>query len=347
MTLRGGKPPVWPKAVILLAVCFFVLVLLFLYRLTGQEEENVSDVASGKKPEASREDSPMPVGAAGPVIAQTTEAGEKALPGQEQEHPETLLEKYIELSRKHVDPPKTPLEKYPGFRTGDDMRIDEEQYMEDERARQAYIAECMQKKAFLYHPEEGRLVEAGEMLSQEDIQEIMHDPNEDYLQQLGPGEREAWYMALVGVPDPYREDVDIDVENDGGCVGESLRKIPGVFAARIQLKEEYDRLEEKIKNDPEVVFARQERDRCLDAKGYLSAFPPGLDPKGSSERLSALLSDPEKSRILLEYGMEREMALKKCSPVLEQAEYAAAVRHEKRFIEQHRDVLEPVRQQYR
>ena len=229
---------------------------------------------------------------------------------------------------------KTPLSEYAGFQ---DFNKDNEKYEKEQQIREKLTAECMQDNGYLYLPTSDIEVNPEMDLSPEELMDLTKDPNEEHIKQLASEEYKAYYMALYGVPDPNAEDLSIDFNTGGGCAGEALRSIPGVFAARIKLAKEYRAMEEAIQNDPVVVSAKQNMLRCMEAKGY-SSSPPDAPSPDDIERLSR--EDPEKMQQMVLDAVKRQVVSSDCLSPLNEAKLKARIKHEKEFVEKYQDVLE-------
>lgn len=128
-------------------------------------------------------------------------------------------------------------------------------------ARETYITQCMEQKGYPYTPvlpvKVDETVNIDHLLRQK-------EPNIDYANSLKQSEREAYYMALNGVPDPN----DPGGPGGGGCMGEAFDTIPGVYAMRSELGVQYRRMQRSVKQDSEVQEAEQRWSTCMQQHGY-------------------------------------------------------------------------------
>ncbi|GBE22980.1 MAG TPA: hypothetical protein ENH00_08110 [Actinobacteria bacterium] len=112
--------------------------------------------------------------------------------------------------------------------------------------------------------------------------EYSTDPNIDYAESLPEKERQAYYMALLGVPNGIAEGVpstatsppfeSVPLEDreeaflesfDGGCEGDAYRALPGIYTGRAILTPERHAMTLAIENDPGTRAARESWALCM------------------------------------------------------------------------------------
>lgn len=240
------------------------------------------------------------------------------------------------------DPPiPSPLAEYPGF--GHNIDRDEAQFELEEQEREDMVADCMSGQGYKYTPAPS-IVLRGE-LGEEDLERLLSeastDPNDAHVASLSEEQRQAWYMALTGVPDPNApEAADLpDFESGGGCVGEALRQLPGVYALRQQLQPELDAMEEAIATDSRVAVEEQEWSRCMQTKGYDFGSPSAMH--AAVDETAAELSDFASAAEELEaQQLKASQAGQECYLPLSRTIKAVRDEHEQTFVSQYREILE-------
>jgi hypothetical protein len=179
--------------------------------------------------------------------------------------------------------PASPLAAYPGF--GHSPAADEARYRREQASRERRIASCMRDKGLAY------VAEAPLERTQAQTPDRRHasarpvDQNERHAASLSPSQRAAYYMALYGVPDPNDDTAKLwkpGSPTGGGCWGDALRAIPGVYSARSALAGEFADMRRSIVEHPAVKTAEQSWQTCMRAQGldYESprAFYQRIDP---------------------------------------------------------------------
>ncbi len=232
-----------------------------------------------------------------------------------------------QLSAQSGGPSKTsPLSVYPGF--GHNDRADEARFIREEAERERTIASCMRNAGFRYNPAPSVVV-TGPMLNPASKSAGPIDQNERYARSLADDKRSEYYVALYGVPDPNDQTNLWDPRSatGGGCSGNALRAVPGVYAGRSALIEEYETMLTEVRADGRVKQAEAKWAECATSKGLSFATPTAayadldLNPQGSAAR---------------------RQLMAECAASSSLNEIAAEVRaeHEARFVTQHKATLE-------
>jgi hypothetical protein len=198
-----------------------------------------------------------------------------------------------------------------------DPEAAEAQFAEEERARQEIIAACMQREGFEYTPvdysqfdtfsediddwgspewtaewgfgittQRFSQAQVGPNLKgwddsrfEEGEADAFVDPNDDYIQSLGPAEQEAYYEALYGGDDafPTIDESMSEEEQEAlfeemtfepqGCEGEAFTEDSG-FSFYMEFEDELEEMEKRFEADPRVAERRQEITSCVADKGH-------------------------------------------------------------------------------
>jgi hypothetical protein len=203
-----------------------------------------------------------------------------------------------------ADRPSSPLAAYPGF--GHNWQEDEAQFEGEEHKREQFLVQCMKEEGFEY------LEAPSVSLDDVSLEEFVNyeDPNEVYVASLTPADRERYFVALTGVPNPESENLADQPDlktyvGDTGCLGEARAAIPGVFAARSALMDEYEEMKRAVLSDAGIVAAFAQWAECMDQRGY-----PGLSSPSDIYRSvddAALEGTAESSQALLA-GAQQELA---------------------------------------
>jgi len=232
-----------------------------------------------------------------------------------------------------------------------DAAEEQEKYQEQEREAQQRIAECMRAEGFEYTPvdyseinsfEEAALNEpewgsdewvetygfgiSTQRFSQAQVgpdligyddsftqeYEDFEDPNQDYVESLGPEEQNAYYEVLYGAetgPDIDFENMTEDEINQAyddyyqneyvatGCQNVAYEEIyeeGGIFGEDsefMRFQNEFgDELEElfnRVESDPRLVEAREKISTCVSDKGY----PEYIDEQSVYEDIDNRMND--------------------------------------------------------
>lgn len=200
------------------------------------------------------------------------------------------------------------------FPTFDQDSIEEQeaQWADQERQRQQLIAECMAQQGFEYVPVDysdqvffggfddeldptsrewaatygfGYTTFSGTDEVFEESEAEWIDPNQEYIEGLTEGARDAYYEALYGTPpefDPNLSDEEFDQlleENPDlfepqGCEGEAwistddFAQVGDVFQV---LGDKFDELYERVEADPRIAAFEREWAECMTGKGHAYA----------------------------------------------------------------------------
>lgn len=238
----------------------------------------------------------------------------------------------------------SPLAAYPGF--GHDPEADEARFEREERERERRTSECMAAAGWEYRPQPP--VEADGFATPEEAAAWADaDPNRAYVERLSPAGRREYHRTLHGVEDPYAESADALADPadplGGGCAGAALLAVPGVFAARNELREEVRELERAIAGDPRVADAERRRSACMTARGHAAETPADLFAAVDEAALAgaAGASAAAEAEALARLDAARtdaaDCALQAGLPP---ALAAARAEHEELFVRRHRRVLD-------
>lgn len=183
-----------------------------------------------------------------------------------------------------------------------DEEASQQQFLEQERERQALVAECMAGQGFDYVPiepgqEMGVASWPGEGLSPAEFTEQygygmatlfeesmvapeereVVDPNAATVEAMSETERLAWDTALYGMPEeqeppPAGEGGEVTITESfygGGCEGEASEAVYGgqeeQFEEFNELFEDYD---ERLRSDRRIVDAEASWVACMAEEGY-------------------------------------------------------------------------------
>ncbi len=239
------------------------------------------------------------------------------------------------------------LAEFAGF--GHDVEADEQRFEEEELAREEFISQCMQEMGFTYLPAPSVALDDIESLEREAFNAAMAeaatDPNEAYIRSLPPTMLETYYVALVGVPDPNAsEAADLpDFKTGGGCLGDALRKIPGVYAAFAELRQEFDAMEDNFRQDPRVATANMAWSRCMENRGLQFTSPSmlraALDESGMKLRQSEV-DDAQFSQLQTEQ-QQMVASERSCDESTALTETLDTIRvvYETEFVREHGEIL--------
>ncbi len=240
-----------------------------------------------------------------------------------------------------ADTPKTKksLADYPGF--GGDFAADELRFNQEEQQREAFIASCMHAQGYVYQPAASILVDMDITTDIEDLVASLQDPNESYVASLGQAEREYYYTALVGVTEPNALEADElpDFTNGGGCVGEALRQIPGVYVAKNELRDEYNDMASAIENDPRIEEARMVWVRCMQGKGYDFESPVAVFDEIESYYLEQTQAN---QAINDEYYQTVIMTSEACEAIIAPIMNEVSSDYERKFVKENNAILNTI-----
>jgi hypothetical protein len=245
-----------------------------------------------------------------------------------------------------LPPAKSPLAQYPGF--GHDHQADRARFQRQELAREQTIARCMQRSGFEYTPVPA-IVNPGIPRAREVLSTRQH-PNARYVASLSPADRIRYNLALYGVPDPNDEQNlwDPGSPTGGGCLGEAMRQIPSVYAAKSALMESHRTMVRSVAQDARMRAAEQRWADCMRARGYQYASPLTL----YAEVDRAAVHGPPPGRSMAEVQQRNHEArapARECnsSAGLDSTIEAVRVEKETEFVRDHRDVLDRHRERQR
>jgi hypothetical protein len=215
------------------------------------------------------------------------------------------------------------LAAWPGV--GGDPARDEQVYAVEYAARERLIQACMRARGFTYRPIP--------LLSMASAAPPA-DPNRVTVERLSAPERQAYDMALAGVPDANDPGVSFDPETGGGCLGEAHRSLPGIFRLPGELENAVAETRAEAAVAPEVVRAAATWRACL------TEAVPGLARAGGLEGPGDLREALDLGTIT---GPARDAAVQedqRCRAVYDRAFSQAIVTAEEAFVLRHADALE-------
>ncbi len=246
----------------------------------------------------------------------------------------------------HAD---SPLAAYPGF--GHHAEADEKQFEREELARERLISRCMEREGFRYVPAPS--IPLKEFASpSEAMAALRDDPNGRYERALAEEERARYRVSLYGVENPTSENADDQPDpagTGGGCLGEAVRTLPGVFAAKAALQDEYDAMRRAVMSDLRVKAAERHWAACMEGLGH----PVDVSPRALEERQDAELAElvgpteaelPTREALAAlgeKHRAEREVTMR-CARKVDLPGVVSSVRadHEARFVAEHRETLD-------
>ena len=233
-------------------------------------------------------------------------------------------------------PTPTPLAKYPGF--DHNPEADELRYEQEELAREALIAKCMAGYGFPYVVSAPSILIDGPVTRDEFREFAENDPNTIYEESLSPEARQRYYVALYGIPDPNDESAVHEGSFGGGCVGGAHRSLPGVYATRIALRDEFENLLETIRSDPRVAAAELRWADCMTSRGYQGAPPSQFWASLEDSLLQPGIS-AEEGNTKVEQA-EADGQICRSEAQLDAALTEARMEHEAAFVQAHLNELE-------
>ncbi|HSN89430.1 MAG TPA: hypothetical protein VL025_21885 [Thermoanaerobaculia bacterium] len=246
------------------------------------------------------------------------------------------------LAQRVSPAPASPLAKYPGF--GHNAEADEAQFDREETAREERVARCMEREGFTYWPMKSITLESFPS-TREAMAALRDNPNDRYATLLSEEGRLNYNRALFGVDDPnaleaekLRDPADASA---GGCAAEALRLIPGVFAARSALTEEFHAMRQAALSDQRVKAAEAQWSACMQKQGYSLSSPRDLRRQMDAQ----LAGSSGKPEDLKKLGADHRRAAESSTVCAQQSNLGtvvAAVRvdYERAFVRKHRKFLE-------
>ena len=232
-------------------------------------------------------------------------------------------------------PPASPLAAYPGF--GHRPEEDEARFAREEMEREQRIAACMQAAGFTYTPAPAVRVDPSASTPQEAA--APEDPNQAFAASLTPDQRRAYNLALYGIADPNAEDAEVqdtaNTPNGGGCSGAALRAVPGVYAARSALADEYVAMRRSIQTNRRALAAERSWSSCMAVRRVPYATTSQLAE--DLERLSVGMVEPNRPKVLATVAADEA-----CSQASSLDDVVADVTVDKEadFVARHRALLE-------
>lgn len=233
--------------------------------------------------------------------------------------------------------PSSPLAAYPGF--GHDPERDEARFEREERDREDLIARCMRNSGFKYFPAPSTLVTGGDKGPPS-----ADDRNDRYVASLPPAQRNAYFVTLTGNADPFDEAAP--AATSGSCVGSAFERSRGVFAARAELVEEIEEMEQAIATDPRVEKATQRWSSCMHGRGFDVSEPKAVEAAVDHET-AQMLSTRSYDRSRLE-EIERKQrkardASRSCDTDRQEVLREVRIEFEGAFVDEYRQVLDSYR----
>jgi len=165
---------------------------------------------------------------------------------------------------------------------GHNPERDEQQYSAEEMQREVMIADCMQQKGYEYTPTPSLVISDDVSQDPAEVESMLraaaNNPNDRYLRSLSVTERQAYYIALVGVAEPNHPEAqsyDIASQSDA-CSSKAMREIPGVYARYNALRAEFEDMQKAVSKDSTVVDAVKQWSDCMSLAGFQYAHPSDL-----------------------------------------------------------------------
>jgi hypothetical protein len=173
------------------------------------------------------------------------------------------------------------------------------------------------------------------------------DPNQAYVATLSAENRSTYVAALVG-------ESGASSAYGGGCTGSANERVHGIADRKLApLATDMRRLQETARSDPRMSDAMSKWNECLAEKGLPAGPPSGAADRAIAQIQGALSSvetatgDPvDPARLEQVQELERTVAtnLAVCVQALDDVSLAVRREIEGRFIQEHRDQLETLRQ---
>jgi hypothetical protein len=249
------------------------------------------------------------------------------------------------------------------------------------RQQEESVAACMTKKGFTY-----KVVGVGQIA---DIADVAGDPekfadkygygvttlidpnkagkpaeknaNEVLVAKMSASEKKAYNKALLGA-----ETAEPSLLGNGGCVGESTKKLFASFAKLQALGPQFEEIQKRVDNDKSVLEGMKKWSTCMKDSGYTfrsDSEPPtslqkelsaistggGSGAAGGAAGIAGALTvdaskiDATKLRALQKKEMSTSKADRSCTKKHLVAREAIRKVEEKKFIDKNRTVLEAVR----
>jgi hypothetical protein len=274
---------------------------------------------------------------------------------------------------------------------GEEARLAAEQ-----REKEALVAACMAREGFTYIPVEYPQNEPAPVSPEDDLspEEFARrhgygmtrwiddpeprpgpaegtdwvDPNQAIVDAMSEPERQAYHLALYGIP-PVVDGPGIPIDSTpmpmSGCQGEAHI---AVFGDReriwMEIANEFDALQQRIESDPRIAEAEAEWAACMRGAGYDFATKHEaftyLDQKLQEEVFTGMPDAPEDDdgghvqgphydQAALTAFRAEEIAIAtadhgcEVEAKIQQVRERVTAEHESRFIASHRDQLEQLR----
>lgn len=165
-------------------------------------------------------------------------------------------------------PPASLLAEYPGFghRSDEDLRA----FVADEAKRQQIIFQCMRDAGFEYYPETAAVVRNNPTPAAAGRKPRQKSRNAVYREGLPADKLKQYNLKLFGVTDPnsMTDLWDPNSPTGGGCSGDALRGVKGVFDASRSLGREYVAMRRSVSRAPKVTAAEANWAKCMAGRGH-------------------------------------------------------------------------------
>lgn len=289
-------------------------------------------------------------------------------------------------------PRESPIGDLLGIPVSDDDAM-EEYFGQLQKDAEVKIAECMRSEGFEYTPvdysqfdnfsgadwesrefAETRGFGANPFPSGEAEEQLRDftDPNQEYLQSLSDGEREAYQTALAGeLPDFDPSSDDEFFFEPAGCQGDAYEAVFSFGQVFEEFGDELEAMEDNFEADPRIVTARGEWSRCMSDAGFSYASAddareaffdryqtimrrsdvfeaPEIDPDNPPAEGETLFFDgPPKIKpevrveldAILEEEKEVAVASWDCSEPVKEVEREVQLEAEQKFVDQYGDQI--------
>lgn len=286
---------------------------------------------------------------------------------------------------------ESPIGDLLGIPAADDDAM-EEYFGQLQKDAEQKIAECMIGEGFEYTPPDYSAFEsigAADFESREFAEERgfgsnpfaggamqeafedFTDPNQEYVESLTQGEREAYQTALSGNPPDFDPSSDDEfIFEPSGCQGDAYESVFSFGQVFEQFNDEFESMEENFAADPRIVVAQGDWSRCMSDAGFSYASAedaresfsdryetimrsgdifemPEIDPDNPPEEGDTIFSGPPaikpEAQVELDAILEEEIdvatATWDCSEPMKELEREVRLEMEQDFVDNYGDAI--------